>query len=50
MSKLLNRKSVIKVKKYLEYIDNSMGEVNPIAKIRTETVLNSWKRQKEYKV
>tara|TARA_Y100000361_G_scaffold151641_1_gene169402 strand:- start:660 stop:2411 length:1752 start_codon:yes stop_codon:yes gene_type:complete len=42
------------VEEYLEqldeYIDNSMGEVNPIAKIRTETVLNSWKRQKEYKV
>jgi len=33
-----------------EYIENSMGTVNPIVKFRTEIVLKSWKQQKEYKI
>ena len=33
-----------------DYIKNSMTKENPVAYLRTQIVLNSWKQQKEYKV
>jgi len=33
-----------------DYIKNSMTKQNPVAYLRTQIVLNSWKQQKEYKV